>query len=70
MVAGTNPILSTTALRAAARDGGKRGMVRANIRLLIDKLLARYSSDFVVCRELIQNVDDAQATWFQFEIKC
>ncbi len=26
-----------------------------NQRLLIDKMLARYSSDFVVCRELIQN---------------
>ncbi|CAF3564368.1 unnamed protein product [Rotaria sp. Silwood1] len=33
-------------------------------------MLARYSSDFVVCRELIQNSDDAKATSFHFEITC
>jgi HSP90 family molecular chaperone len=38
--------------------------------MLIDKRLARYSSDFVVCRELIQNADDAQATTFCFEMFC
>ena len=44
--------------------------VEVNQRMLIDKMLARYSSDFVVCRELIQNSDDANATSFHFEITC
>ncbi|CAM4832961.1 unnamed protein product [Rotaria magnacalcarata] len=33
-------------------------------------MLARYSSNFVVYRELIQNSDDAKATSFHFEISC
>ena len=70
MASGRNPLSSATRLRAAGRDGGKKGMVRANVRLLIDKLLARYSTDFFVCRELIQNADDAKATCFLFEIEC
>ena len=37
--------------------------------MLIDKMLSRYSSDFVVYRELIQNSDDAQSTSFTLEIK-
>ncbi len=36
----------------------------------IDKMLARYSSDFVVCRELIQNSADAKSISFHFEITC
>lgn len=51
-------------------ESGYNGQVTVNIRLLIDKTLARYSSDFVICRELIQNADDAGATWFHFDIVC
>ncbi|KAH6912034.1 hypothetical protein BKA70DRAFT_823701 [Coprinopsis sp. MPI-PUGE-AT-0042] len=35
--------------------------VEVNQRALIDKVLARYSGDFSVFRELLQNSDDAQA---------
>ncbi|KAH6912025.1 hypothetical protein BKA70DRAFT_1266286 [Coprinopsis sp. MPI-PUGE-AT-0042] len=35
--------------------------VEVNQRALIDKVLARYSGDFSVVRELLQNSDDAQA---------
>ncbi|CAJ0904717.1 4399_t:CDS:10 [Entrophospora sp. SA101] len=36
--------------------------VEINQRHLIDKILARYSNEFVVYRELLQNSDDAKAT--------
>jgi len=36
--------------------------VTVNTRALIDKVLARYSSDWTTLRELIQNAADAQAT--------
>jgi hypothetical protein len=35
--------------------------VEVNQRALIDKILARYSGEFTVFRELLQNSDDAQA---------
>ncbi|CAF3497440.1 unnamed protein product [Adineta steineri] len=49
---------------------GVEDRVEVNQRMLIDKMLARYSSDFVVYRELIQNSDDAKATSFTLEITC
>ncbi|CAF1549296.1 unnamed protein product [Adineta ricciae] len=49
---------------------GVEDRVEVNQRMLIDKMLARYSSDFVVYRELIQNSDDAHATSFILQIKC
>jgi hypothetical protein len=36
--------------------------VEVNQRALIDKVLARYSGEFTVFRELLQNSDDAQST--------
>ena len=57
-------------LRQKALQSGFETRVEVNQRMLIDKMLARYSSDFVVCRELIQNADDAQASSFAFEITC
>ena len=36
--------------------------VEVNQRALIDKILARYSGEFTVFRELLQNSDDAHAT--------
>ncbi|CAF4050058.1 unnamed protein product [Rotaria sp. Silwood2] len=62
--------ISSDALRMRAQQNGREQRVEVNQRMLIDKMLARYSSDFVVCRELIQNADDAQATLFLFEITC
>jgi hypothetical protein len=53
-----------------AKRSGVQSAVKVNHRMLIDKILARYSSDFVVCRELIQNADDARATSFSFEFIC
>jgi hypothetical protein len=61
---------SSDALRLKALQSGLESRVEVNQRMLIDKMLARYSSDFVVCRELIQNSDDAKATSFHFEITC
>jgi hypothetical protein len=49
---------------------GVEDRVEVNQRMLIDKMLARYSSDFVIYRELIQNSDDAQATSFTLKITC
>jgi tetrahydromethanopterin S-methyltransferase subunit D len=45
---------SADALRSDALKSGKESRVEVNQRLLIDKMLARYSSQFVVARELIQ----------------
>ena len=63
---------STTSdmLRSRALEFGSRDAVKVNQRMLIDKMLARYSSDFVFCRELIQNADDAGASLFHFEMFC
>lgn len=62
--------LSPAAIRSMALDRGKESQVKVNQRTLIDKMLARYSSDFVLFRELIQNADDAQATLFHLKIQC
>ncbi|KAK0225787.1 hypothetical protein IW262DRAFT_1357858 [Armillaria fumosa] len=51
---------------AGTRDAlwatGHDESVEVNQRALIDKVLARYSGEFTVFRELLQNSDDAQAT--------
>lgn len=57
-------------LRLQAKRNGTENDVRINQRKLVDKILARYSSDFVVFRELIQNADDARATCFNLSICC
>ncbi|CAE6384073.1 unnamed protein product [Rhizoctonia solani] len=41
---------------------GRDETVEVNQRALIDKVLARYSGEFTVFRELLQNADDARAT--------
>ncbi|KAJ3776520.1 hypothetical protein FB446DRAFT_721234 [Lentinula raphanica] len=41
--------------------GGHDETVEVNQRALIDKVLARYSGEFTVFRELLQNSDDAQS---------
>lgn len=62
--------LTWNSLRSDALQFGSRNAVKVNQRMLIDKMLARYSSDFVIFRELIQNADDAKATSFQLKISC
>ncbi|TBU28918.1 hypothetical protein BD311DRAFT_721461 [Dichomitus squalens] len=49
-------------LRDALWESGYDESVEVNQRALIDKVLARYSGEFTVFRELLQNSDDASAT--------
>ncbi len=56
------PADSTAALLSHALHHGNVGHVEVNQRMLVDKMLARYSSELVVFRELMQNADDARAT--------
>ena len=62
--------MSFDALRVKALSMGNERRVRVNQRLLIDKMLARYSSNFVIFRELLQNSDDALANSFHLKITC
>ncbi|KAI8818837.1 uncharacterized protein EV422DRAFT_167088 [Fimicolochytrium jonesii] len=51
------------ALKAALiHDGGIEEKVEVNQRHLIDKILARYSQEYTVFRELLQNSNDAGAS--------
>ncbi|KIX09887.1 uncharacterized protein Z518_00968 [Rhinocladiella mackenziei CBS 650.93] len=51
------------ALRARTlRSGADEEAVTVNTRALIDKVLARYSGEWTVLRELLQNAADASAT--------
>ncbi|KAI7858717.1 hypothetical protein BDC45DRAFT_531271 [Circinella umbellata] len=43
-------------------SGGTEEKVEVNQRHLIDKILARYSAEYVLYRELMQNADDATST--------
>jgi hypothetical protein len=45
-----------------ALASGYEEAVEVNQRGLIEKILARYSGDYTVFRELLQNADDAQAS--------
>mmetsp|Transcript_42713 Transcript_42713/g.166879 ORF Transcript_42713/g.166879 Transcript_42713/m.166879 type:complete len:1741 (-) Transcript_42713:2922-8144(-) len=56
-------------LRERATAQGIREDVRVNQRHLVDKILARYSGESVVWRELIQNSDDAGATEVHIEFR-
>jgi hypothetical protein len=47
--------------REALWSAGEDEAVQVNQRALIDKVLARYSGEFTVFRELLQNSDDAAA---------
>ncbi|RHZ75365.1 hypothetical protein Glove_216g186 [Diversispora epigaea] len=46
-------------------NSGGEERVEVNQRHLIDKILARYSAEFVVFRELMQNADDAKSSSVQ-----
>lgn len=43
--------------------------VRVNQRALVDKILARYSTEYTLFREMIQNADDAAATKVQIRFR-
>ena len=62
--------LSTDELWLNIINEGIEDRVEVNQRMLIDKMLSRYASEFVVYRELIQNSDDAQSTSFTLQIIC
>ena len=62
--------LSVHDLRLRGLQNGREEDVVANVRRLIFGMLARYSSEFFIFRELIQNADDAEATEFEVEIRC
>ncbi|ORZ36386.1 hypothetical protein BCR44DRAFT_55445 [Catenaria anguillulae PL171] len=49
---------------------GVEERVETNTRHLIDKILARYSAEFTIFRELIQNSNDAGATHVKIEFTC
>ncbi|CEG67361.1 hypothetical protein RMATCC62417_03805 [Rhizopus microsporus] len=54
------------ALRSNVMDsGGVEEKVEVNQRHLIDKILARYSAEYVLYRELMQNADDASSSAVQ-----
>jgi hypothetical protein len=70
--------MAATSVEASSADALFRGLkvkgieepARTNQSELIKKILARYASNFVVFRELIQNSDDAQAKSFQLQFIC
>jgi HSP90 family molecular chaperone len=47
---------------------GEDEQVQVNQRALIDKVLARYSGEFTVYRELLQNANDASATTVEIHL--
>lgn len=50
-------------LRERVLAQGTEQKVLVNQRHLIDKILARYSAEYTVYRELLQNSDDAGVWW-------
>jgi hypothetical protein len=48
-------------------NNGDVADVTVNQRALVDKILARYSSEFTVYRELLQNSDDAESSEVEIE---
>lgn len=51
------------AARRALIEQGSEDAVTVNQRALVDKLLARYASEFTVFRELIQNAGERRRDW-------
>ncbi|KAI8973522.1 hypothetical protein BDF20DRAFT_837459 [Mycotypha africana] len=57
-------------LRSKIMDhGGIEEKVEVNQRHLIDKILARYSAEYVLYRELMQNADDASSSAVQIHFQ-
>ncbi|RIA81211.1 hypothetical protein C1645_837362 [Glomus cerebriforme] len=57
--------MSLDTFKSKVLSNSNEESVEVNQRLLIDKILARYSSEFVIYRELIQNSDDAKSSSIQ-----
>ncbi|KAJ3072647.1 hypothetical protein HDU99_002145 [Rhizoclosmatium hyalinum] len=57
------------ALKENLRANGEEEKVEVNQRHLIDKILARYSAENTIFRELLQNSNDAQATAAEIHFK-
>lgn len=47
--------MADDAVRKTLLESGKEDAVTTNQRALIDKILARYSAEFTIIRELLQN---------------
>ncbi|KAH6911937.1 hypothetical protein BKA70DRAFT_820711 [Coprinopsis sp. MPI-PUGE-AT-0042] len=56
-------------IQDAVWSAGPDEAVGVNQRALIDKILARYSAEFSVFRELLQNSDDARSTRVEIHFK-
>ncbi|RUS24754.1 histidine kinase-like ATPase, partial [Jimgerdemannia flammicorona] len=52
---------SLRSLKSLLATSGEEEPVKVNQKSLIDKMLSRYSSDYFVYRELMQNADDASS---------
>ena len=61
---------NTKELQELVLASGVREKVKVNQRHLIDKILARYSGEFTIFRELIQNANDAGASCLEIHLKC
>ncbi|KAI8616956.1 hypothetical protein BC830DRAFT_1115804 [Chytriomyces sp. MP71] len=61
--------MSHQAAKEALRATGEEEKVEVNQRHLIDKILARYSAEHTIFRELLQNSNDAGATSVQITFK-
>ncbi|KAF9653296.1 hypothetical protein BDM02DRAFT_3177637 [Thelephora ganbajun] len=58
-----------TTTKDALWNSGRDEAVEVNQRALIDKVLARYSGEFAVFRELLQNSDDAHSKAVEIRFK-
>jgi hypothetical protein len=70
MSTAAGPMSPADALVHDVMNNGKAKLVQVNQLALIQKMLSRYASDFVVFRELIQNSDDAKAKSFELQFIC
>ncbi|CAG8733173.1 13188_t:CDS:2, partial [Funneliformis caledonium] len=61
--------MSLDAIRNNVLSNSGEERVKVNQRLLIDKILARYSSEYVIYRELMQNSDDAKSSSIQIRFE-
>jgi len=61
--------MDSKALLSQSLVSGTEGKVGVNVRQLVDKMLARYASEYVTFRELLQNADDAGANTVTIDFK-
>jgi len=61
--------MNSKALLSQSLVSGTESKVVVNVRQLVDKMLARYASEYVTFRELLQNADDAEANTVTIDFK-